>query len=517
MHGSGVFLSYPKKQFRLKPARGLAFDTPAHEVGPDFWTNGQNVLMRKGFAQRIRGYRAAYGAWPDEVFHIRYARFAGVDYWIVWGNDTINARDGASTFDLEGVALTAVTQPNEYASCALNGLPVMTNGLNAPRYWDGNTANDFIDLPGWPAGTVCKNILAFQYHLFALDITAPGGAFPDQILWSHAAAPGAIPSTWTPAANNEAGFTQLADTPGAVLTGAPMRNSLLLYKRSSTFVVDYVQDPDQVFTVRPLFGTSGALTRKAVTEIHGGQHLAVTDGDIILTDGANRRSVGQSRFREYLFRTIDQTYFENLFVVHNRNKGEVWICYPEAGNSECTKALVYDVANDALGIRDLPNVRHAAIGVVHDATGSEYWDDDAGEWDQDSSYWDESLATLADESLVIGYGTTTELQDSATEVAVNAYVEKLDADFGEPERVKFVRRVHVRKQQGSGTLYVRVGARYSTDDAITWSDELALAEGEHEVPVFALGRYISVRVRGDGTEPWVLTGLMLEGELRGYY
>lgn len=510
-------MSYPKKQFRIKPSRGLAFDTPAHEVGADFWTNGQNVLMRKGFAQRIKGYRDAYGALPASVFHMRHVRISGVDYWIFWGVSTVNALDGASTFDLEGVALTAVAQASELNSAVLNGLPVMTNGLDLPRYWDGNTANDFVDLPGFPAGTVCKNILAYQYHLFALDITGPGGAFPDQILWSDAAAPGAVPTTWTAAAGNEAGAAQLSDTPGAVLTGAPMRNSLLLYKRSSTFVVDYVQDPDQVFTVKPLFGTSGALTRKAVTEVHGGQHLAVTDGDIIMTDGANRRSVGQARFREYLFANIDQTYFENLFVIHNRNKGEVWICFPEAGNSTCTKALVYDVANDALGIRDLPAVRCAAVGIVDDSTGSEYWDDDPGEWAQDSSYWNEQLATLADESLVIGYGTTAELQDSATEVAVDAFVEKLDADFGEPERVKFVRRVHVRKQQGAGTLYVQVGARMSTDDAITWSDEAELAEGQHEVPVFTLGRYISVKVRGAGTEPWVLTGLMLEGELRGYF
>lgn len=510
-------MSYPKKQFRIKPSRGLAFDTPPHEVGADFWTGGQNVIMRKGFAGRIKGYRDAYGTLPAAPFHIRHVRISGVDYWIFFGADTVNALDGASTFDLEGAALTAVAQPWEYATTVLNGLPVMTNGLDLLQYWDGNTANNFATVPDWPAGTTCKSVVAFQYHLFALDIDGPGGTFNDQILWSDAAPPGTMPAFWTPAADNEAGSAQLSDTPGAVLCGAQLRNSLLLYKRSSTFVVDYVRDPDQVFTVRPLFGTSGALTRHAATEIHGGQHLVVTDGDIIVTDGATRRSIGESRFREYLFANIDQTYFENLFVVHHRSKGETWICFPEAGNSTCTKALIYDQGKDALGIRDLPAVRCAAIGVVDDAGGSEYWDDDAGEWAQDSSYWNEQLSTLADESLVIGYGTTAELQDVAAEVAVDAYIEKLDMDFGEPERVKFVRRLHVRKQQGAGTLYVRLGARMSTDDSIVWSDEATLAEGEHEVPVFAQGRYISVKIRSDGTEPWVITGAMLEGELRGYY
>src|SRR5690606_9591826 len=126
-----------------------------------------------------------------------------------------------------------------------------------------------------------------------------------------------------------------------------LRGSLIVYKRSSMYAVDYVGGNEK-FAVRTLFTSSGALTRHAVCDLNG-EHFVVTDGDIIITDGTNRRSVGQARMKEYLFSQLDQDNYENLFVVYHRAENEVWVCFPESGNTLCTKALVYDVSNDAFG------------------------------------------------------------------------------------------------------------------------------------------------------------------------
>ena len=48
-------MSYPKQTAQLRPTRGFISDTPAHEVGPDFYTLMTNVITRGGFAQRIMG------------------------------------------------------------------------------------------------------------------------------------------------------------------------------------------------------------------------------------------------------------------------------------------------------------------------------------------------------------------------------------------------------------------------------------------------------------------------------
>jgi len=509
-------MSYPKKLLRLNPARGIASDTPAHMLGPDFYSTGRNVHFRKGIAGRAGGSREVYGTLPVDVMHLRNARVGQTNFWLVFGADEVHALETSNSDDVTPIAgLQSIVQPWQYASTLLNGVPVFTNGLDAPQFWPGTVVDPFEELPDWPAATICKSIAAFKYHLFALDIDGPAGHFESQILWSDAAEPGTVPALWTPAADNEAGDAELGDTPGPVFQGVLLRGSLLLYKRSSTYAVDYVGG-NEVFSVRPLFSSSGALTRHAACDING-QHFVVTDGDIILTDGTSRRSVGQARMREFLFAQLDQDNYENVFTVLHRGKGEVWTCFPETGHQYCTKALVYDIANDALGVRDLDDVTCAEIGIVNDTAPDESWDADAQAWDDDNSYWNQANYSLAVESLVLGFDDVAEMQDTDDNVTRDASIGRYDLTFGESERVKFLRSIHVRSQPGAGSLYVRAGGRMSPTDTIQWSAERELVEPDQRVNMHVRGRYISVEVRSEGDDAWTIAGLDLEAEMRGYF
>ena len=64
---------------------------------------------------------------------------------------------------------------------------------------------------------------------------------------------------------------------------------------------------------------------------------------------------------------------------------------------------------------------------------------------------------------------------------------------------------------------MRVGARMTPTDDITWYAEQQLDEPNQIVNVFATGRYISVEWRSDGVERWRVTGVDPEFELRGYF
>src|SRR5690606_3187272 len=99
------------------------------------------------------------------------------------------------------------------------------------------------------------------------------------------------------------------------------------------------------------------------------------------------RSVGQARMRDFLFNQLDQDAYENLFCIYNRAKNEVWTCFPESGSSLCTLALVYDVANDAFGVRDLPDVSCAAVGIVNDTAPSEAWESQTMTWEEATRTW----------------------------------------------------------------------------------------------------------------------------------
>ena len=510
-------MSYPKKTLQFRPTKGYAADTPSTELSEDHWGGSiQNVIFRNGFARRVGGSRSVYGSWPDPILHLLNARIDTTNYWLGFGADSITARETSNSDDVTpSGTLQTVDQPWQYSSALLNGVPVFTNGLDAPQYWAGDVGTPFDELPDWPSGSTCKSLAAFKYHLFALDIDESGGHFEGKVMWSDAAEPGTVPASWTPAGDNEAGSTELADTPGPALIAVPLRGSLLIYKRSSLYAADYVERGD-IFTFRTLFTSSGALSRHAVCDING-QHLVVTDGDIVLTDGTNRRSVGEARFREYLFANIDATHYENLFTHYNRAKGEALIAFPTSGNQHCTQALVYDVARDSFGIRDLDNVTCAAVGVINDDATSEIIDDQDIIIDDDDRFLNQANFSLATESLVIGSEDVAEMQDTADDVTMAAKIGRYDLTMGDAIRVKFVRRLHVRATDNSGTLFVRVGARMTPDSEIVWSNEQMLAEGEQVANAFAQGRYISIEVRSAGSEVWAVSGIDIEYELRGYH
>lgn len=450
------------------------------------------------------------------VLHLQNVRIDTTNFWLVFGEDEVHALETSNSNEITPSAgLTAVSQPWQYVSTLLNGVPVFTNGLDAPQYWDGDVGNDFDELPDWPAGTTCKGIAAGQYHLFAFDIDEPSGHFENKVMWSDAAPAGTVPGSWTASATTQAGDALLADTPGPILTMVPLRGSYIFYKRSSTYAADYIGG-NEIYSFRTLFTSSGALTRHSVCDING-EHFVVADGDILITDGTNRRSVAQGRMKDYLFSTLDQDNYENLFVIYNRGQNEVLVFYPETGHTYCSAALVYDIANDAFGIRPLSEVTCAAIGIVNDTANDESWSNATYTWAEALQYWGTANYSFAVESLVIGSNTSATMQDTDDSVTLAASVGKYDMTFGDAARVKFVKRVHVRTGTGSGTLYVRVGGRMDPNGDITWSNEQTLTYPNQIVNAFAVGRYISVEVRSDEDDVWLISGIDIEAEMRGYH
>lgn len=509
-------MSYPKKLLRLRPTKGVAADLPPNEVADEFYTSASNVHFRGGFAGRVLGSRAAYGTLPVDVLHMLNARIGTTNFWLFFGADEIHALETSNSDDVTGSSLTPVTQPWQWSSTLLNGIPCVTNGLDPPRYWAGDVGTPFATLPDWPAATSCKSLIAFQFHLVAMDIDGPSGHFEDQVLWSDAAEPGAVPAAWTADADNEAGDAVLGDSPGPIQCAVPLRGSLLLYKRSSVYSMDYIGGND-VFSFRQILSATGALTRHAVADLSDGRHFVVGDGDIYITDGVNRLSVAQDRMRDFVFNQLDQDYFENLFVVYHRAKNEVWVCFPEQGSQYCTLAVVYDVGHDSFGVRVLPDVTCAAIGIVNDTASSEAWQDATYLWADGARLWNQPNYSLAVESLLTGAGTTATQHDTQDAVELAASLSRYDLTFGEPERVKFVRRAHVRARTGFGTLYVRVGSRMTPTDSIDWAAETPLVEPAQIVNTFAQGRYISVEIRSEDDDEWQVSGVDLEAELRGYF
>lgn len=521
-------MSFPKKIVKVRPLGGIVNDLPPSEVAPQFYTSGQNIHFRQSFAERTQGHAKVYTGILTTLRNISNCQVAGTNYWVYHGTDKSSVVTGATHNDItKAGGITGDTTANVITSGLLNGVHFMNNGIDAPLFWDGIPANPMTDLTGWPASTTCKAMRAFKFHLFAMDISKPAGEFPMQVLWSDAAAPGTIPSSWTAAATNEAGDAELSQTPGQIIDGLGLRSSFLFYKQHSAYIADYVGG-NNIFNFRKAFITSGVLTRNCIAEYRG-RHFVVTDGDIILTDGSVTESIADNRMRKFLFNQLDQDNFEATFVVAFPKQNEIWVCFPSAGSTFCDLALIWDGVANAWGVREIPDISHGAVGIVSDLSVSEFWDDDADTWDSDTTTWNQQNFSNADDRLVLAQpDDATPLDSQFVQVDsgktfdganIGANIVKQSMAFDEPNRVKFLRRLipHIKADAGT-QVKIRAGSQMVITDAISWSNEVTYTVGtDQQVDTFAQGKYLSFEFRSDGVNPWSMTGFDVEAELRGYF
>jgi hypothetical protein len=499
----------------IRPTGGHILDIDSLEIADNLLSLAHNVNTRKGFPSRIGGRRAIYGAAPVDPLHLLNLQLNSFNWWMTFGTNKIWGVRGGVNNDITPAVITAVANPFEWDSTLLNGIPIYTNGKDAPGFWNGNGAVICAPLPAWPVGQVCKAVVAFRFHIFALNITNGGGAFENLLAWSDAAAPGALPTTWTAAASNEAGTSFLADTPGRIVAGKPLGNQLMLYKPTSTYSAEYAgQQPNNIFTFRPVSRNLGLLSTHCIADLDT-QHLVVGNDDVVLFDGVRIQSIADNRIKRYLAAQIDDTNALNTFVIRDLSKREVWICAPEAGNTFATVAHIYDERRDSWTTRDLFQTRYGTTGLVQDAVTNDTWDSDATAWDSDLSTWDGGI-TATKQQVVTAQPNQTYVEDTSDLVAVLGRVAKYDLTFDDDAQRKVTSRVWV---EGSGAglvgMVFRLGARNSTDDVIAWGPFVARAAGG--VPYEVVGRFISIEVNQSNTAPWTVTRMEIEAVYDGPY
>jgi hypothetical protein len=500
----------------LRPSGGHILDIDSMEVSDRFLSRANNVHTRKGFPSRIGGRRVAYSTFGDNALHLMNFNLSS-NWWLALKASSIEAIRSGASFDVSYATQQTISNPYEWSSGLLNGIPVFTNGKDPLLFWDGNGANAADVVPDWPSDTVAKAIAIFRYHIFAMNVEETAGTFENKIIWSDATEPGALPATWTPAASNEAGSTLLADTPGRCICGLPLGSQLLIYKPQSIYSVEYFgQQPDRIFDNRAIVRSVGALSTHCILEIDQ-KHLVVGNDDIVLTDGINTTSIAENRIKTFLSNTIDETNILNTFVVRDINRREVWVCVPEAGSQFATIAHVWDERRDTWVTRDLNNVSHATVGFVQDTEPSDVWDDDSGIWDDDLSPW--TVSTIGTRAKVVSAEPAAlYVEDTFDSTSVSGTIQKFDLDFGDDTQRKLTSRIWV---EGSGTgiadVFVRLGARLDTDEntPISWGPYKARQAGG--TPYEVEGRFISVECTATGTNPWTINRISIEAQFNGTY
>ena len=511
-------------------------DIAPAEVSDDTWTSINGFQMRPGFAARQAGTSQFFANLTTEPQNLINVREGTSNFWVYMGDDAVQVLDQSGLVsDITPVIYAPPVISSQVNSTIINGFPVQSFQQDPPTFWDKDPSNVCAPLPGWPAATVVRSIRAFKFFLFGLNVTDSGNEFPDALIWSDAAEPGAVPTEWLPSPSNQAGTTQLSSTPAQILDALALRGSFIIYKSHATYSCNFTGGTF-VFTFRKLFTTSGILANNCVTEADG-SHIVLTDGDVIIHDGQNLRSLVDRRMRRFIFDQIDPNTFPSSFVWNYRAAKEVWICFPTAGFSNPNIAVVWDYATNMLSVRPLPEVwSHAESGRVLADAGAIDWDTQTDTWDTSAGNWNRAQFTGAFQRALAAVPVSSvdsnskllfidDGNENTDGTAVGGQVTRESLDLNAPESFKYVRRIWPRIDGSSGTIVkIRIGTQSHPSSAISWSPVQDYTINVDEfLNTDVSGRYISVRFEED-TAPgapvqpvWSVHGFDLEYKLQGEF
>jgi hypothetical protein len=411
------------------------------------------------------------------------------------------------------------TADTKWTGGALTSFLIFNNQNDIPQSWNGDTGTAAANLANWTSTWRCAAIRPLRNYLVAVNITKTATNYPVMVKWSHAANPGALPDSWDETnATKDAGEQDIADSNGSLVDVVPLGDLGIIYATDSYHSMQYIGGT-YVWRFSKISGNTGAISQNCAVQYPGG-HVVLTSGDVITHSGGAPQSIINARMRSNLFGQIDVTNYRRSFVVHNELRSEIWICFPEASQAACTKAFVWNYAQNSWGIRDLPNAVSANTGPVI-TTASGAWSDAEGTWADDTGTWESSSLDAIKRKLVLGTSGTklyvADLGQSYDGSNPYMYVERTGLSLGNHDRFKLVKSIRPRIDAPLGTVVdVRIGGALYADGTITWSAPIQYTVGS-SIAAYGLvsGRYIGVKLEGVAGDTWRCRSLDIEYELMG--
>lgn len=500
---------------------GFLPDQEGYEIPPNAFTDVKNVRMFRGWAEKCGGYQAVFSATSVVPYFVCQYSTATIDYIVHAGLAAVYVDDGTTRTDITGTAPTGAAS-NRWTGGAFNGLLILNNGVDSPMYWDGNTANNLVTFTGWTAGHKAHFVRSFKQFIIAGNVTKAGTKYPHMIKWSDSAEAGSMPGSWdeTDPTNDAGESPALSETTDVIIDGLPLGDIFVIYKERSMYAMQLIGGND-IFRFFRLPGDSGILARGCVAATPKG-HVVLTVGDVIIHNGQGPESLLDNKARKWLFDTMDPTNYEASFVTTHSAKQEVWVCFPGAGQSVCTKALVWNWGDGTLSMRELPNVTYAVNGVVDVSTSS--WSTATGTWAAATATWSSITKYSVNDQRLFMSSTASaiyaaDVVDSANGATVDAYVERTGLHFDAPDVRKLCRGIWAKIDGTTGSeVQIQIGAADDPNTAPTWQTAQTYTIGtSNKIDSFASGRYLAYRVKSNDVKSWRIRSFDFDVVQQGRY
>lgn len=483
---------------------GLVADQPAHELPVNAFSGVANMRFKDGMAERFAGNQSAFTSPSITPYWVGFYATSSARYVVYAGLTKVFVDDGTTRTEITGTVPTGAID-DRWTGGVLGGVLIMNNGKDVPTYWGGT--GTLTTLTGWDANWRADSIRPFKNYCVAVGVTKSGTKYPHMVKWSAAADPGTITSSWDETdPSKDAGEVDLAETTDVIVDQLVLGDVNIIYKEASMYRMEYIGGND-VFAFKRIPGNFGALARGCIANTPKG-HLVLANGDLVLHNGYGEpESIISSRLKKWLFQTqIDSVYYKRSFLASNPMQNEVWICYPEPGQTVCTKALVWNWLDGSFGVRDLQNVTYCAAGLIN-YSASDSYDAQTLTYDEASRAYNQNdfapndfrmiLATTAPGLYISGAGT------KYGSSAISWLLERTGLAFDDPDTVKVIKSLTPRAIAANGTqFYIQFGGSMDAEVAPTWSDPVLFTVGTSlKAYSMASGKYLAIRLYGSQSQP----------------
>jgi len=260
-------------------------------------------------------------------------------------------------------------------------------------YFDGATGTTVLNLPDnlstTSSDTVtvtirsrnavevrAKVIRAYGDFLVAGDLTETDEtdpnivvrSLPGVIRTSDAAKPGAVPNNWNPFAAGVSTADEFVVSDTASVTDmSELQGNLYIYTSTSISVMRLTGNASVPVAIQPVTDSYGCQNTNSVLEFEGKQ-VVVGSKDIYLFAGnpAGITSVADDRVRRYFYNNMNPTGQNRVFLIDNRQRDEIWVCYPTRSSvsGDCDEALVWNYQNNTWTRRELRGVISGTLGPI---------------------------------------------------------------------------------------------------------------------------------------------------------
>ena len=510
---------------------GVLADLPTQELPPNAWTGGQNVAVNDGSVTNAPGHVEVFDPPTVAPYWCFPMQTETAYFWLYAGSAKIYATDGTTHANLTRQSLGAdddysMNAQHLWNGGVLSGVLIANNGVDEPQAWVtpslSQDMQNLSDVTDWDATHTCKVMRPYNNYLIALDITKGSTRYPYKVKWNAPSDPGTINGSWDETdATVDAGENDLIKGGGFVVDGLALRDSFIIYRERSTWVMNYVGGTF-VFDFEQLFESTGILAPNCAVE-YKGLHYVLTQGDVIAHDGHSPKSIIDQKNRRFLFNAIDSTNYKKCFVAVNQAKEEIWICYPETGSTYVNKALVFRINDGSWMPRDLPDVSHIESGVI-DETGNTTWASDTEAWSSDTTTWNQSFYNPSDIELLMCGVSDTKLYKGASGNTDNGtnkscYIERTGLQLGAYQGVSHVHAILPKIQASNGTsISVQIGGEMQPGSGVTWSPSYTFTVGvDNIIPCNVSGRLTAVKFSSNADISWRLQSYEIKYVEGGIY